>query len=441
MATFEVATGIHEETCNALFKAFYERNYPRDDSIFRISRVINNLKLGLAVDVKEPPVLDFTTLPEDAQELQDVAGAAAASVAVDYQAFFRLVLPVVDITVDLLDGGDQVKLQFTVSYKGALRTGAAGQLDIDQRVFLAPLAALASDPASPPAGSGQPDPAGVLKIVLYLLNQTLLPQLATKIKPILQKLPIPKLEFEGIQFDDFQLSTQQHHLVATGLVGAADPEAVTMDTIPTPEGGFFALVTQSALQNIVDIQVARNNVLRGNARSKVKVGFVKIPYKLSYEVKITEPEISLSGTELQVNLEVDARAKGSVKVFEWIGLPPLKASIVPEASVKASLVIDEKNQVSVVAAIDEPFTIVFKPTGNVPQVITGAVLAAVLNVLAAPLGAAVTAFVKKSFNFKVFTIPDRTVTIQKTPITFKPSDIEVINVQGMLCARGRFVFE
>ena len=138
---------------------------------------------------------------------------------------------------------------------------------------------------------------------------------------------------------------------------------------------------------------------------------------------------------------VDARAKGSVKVFEWIGLPPLKASIVPEASVKASLVIDEKNQVSVVAAIDEPFTIVFKPTGNVPQVSTGAVLAAVLNVLAAPLGAAVTAFVKKSFNFKVFTIPDRTVTIQKTPITLKPSDVEVINVQGMLCARGRFVFE
>ena len=217
MAAYGIATGLREDTCNAFLQAFYERSYAQDDSPFRFSGEVEDLKLGYTLDVKVPPRLDLSAGPDTG-----VPAAPGSGAAVDYEVRCQLVAPDVEVVVDLQAKDTRVPLRYALRYAIALRTDGSGDLDIDQDVAVAPLPTEDVEGQVREAldASGTSDD-GLLTILVYLLEQKVLPLLADKMRPMLQQLPLPTLEFEGMRFENPSLSTQRQHLVATAEVTAA----------------------------------------------------------------------------------------------------------------------------------------------------------------------------------------------------------------------------
>jgi uncharacterized protein YjdB len=388
--TYNVVAGGDEVALNGVAQAIYRGCYP---SVFRESLTVGREGLNtVGFDITTPPVLRLAPSALYEQQLESMQAVSAMEKAALRQAN----------AASFSARADHVKLKIggkiTAEVEAVLDASAAVHFDPDNRLTLRLNSGVLH------IQEGQVDE--ITRIALEgALNLAFLPLLLDYLnKNILERIAIPKLELNGIQFAAPVISLQQPYLL--GSTSMAPDTVFPPPASRWPQRRLFCGVDTPALEAVA-ASFLKDISPRDRWSANLGIGSVSAEYYLEFK----NPSFIVSGhrgNTYQVRIDVSGGAN-----FKFLGIGP-SADADGFVLATASVVVTPERKVKIVfRSLD--FIVVNWHFGGLPPFIDDAI-SVILNAFN-PVIMGVVTLALGGKEFDVYTIPEIDTTIGGRKVT------------------------
>ncbi|TCJ13567.1 hypothetical protein EPD60_12275 [Flaviaesturariibacter flavus] len=261
--------------------------------------------------------------------------------------------------------------------------------------------------------------------VQYLVK----PQLLETVKQTLAGLKVPAPQMPGIQLTPITATIQNGYVLGLANLGWKGP--ASFDGLDWPGGGFFAVMSQDAMQAVTNAAIGTTRNIPGGGDVGTDVGGADY----SYSINIRNPTIAFSGPNIEIHFGIDGNVSAHVKVlfvkigvnYDVLGGPaPIAYTALGPAS---------GSNMNIVARSLNAFTFLLKPSGSVLDKILSAITWPITQAITAVVAPIVTTSLH-NINFTSYRLPDYSVSIQGHTLQFTPQVERVDTVPGRVRITG-----
>ncbi|MFH1634775.1 MAG: jacalin-like lectin [Chloroflexota bacterium] len=424
---YDVAVGIYQDMINSIIDSIYQGMYPQ---FLKDTIDFEKLRLSVAWDVKKPPKIIFK--PSDAaltqliKQYQDAFPASytgstdiKAALESSQTLTIEAIVPETEVTVRSLTDHN-----VHVSMSVAIDVYCHVELSDDQKLSIIPFDAKVSnldeliqniqDANLPEAVYGNTCYEWE-DLILFIVNNVVVPVALQKAKEMIPVIKIPKLEYGDVHLAYLNMAIENSCIIATASI-EKDREVGLVkespDLVNWPKGGFFAEVSPNLLQLVISTALSQISPIRKQGKGWWGI----FGYEWDCTINISKPQVSFSGSDIEITFDLSGLAYASVHAWVLKTGIEYKLAATSSPSIKVDLTINEQNEIHVRVKEISTFGITCTPLGDVVIWITSALLTGICNRIGLIVVPIITSFLK-NLNVYVFNIP--TITIQEFGSLFK----------------------
>lgn len=420
---FDVCIGVSEAELNSCAAAVYDKLYP---GVFTGETQIDTGAISFTAkfDVQGPPVFDLRPAPARPDALLAAARdrfGADRELTAEEEALVRFAA---DSTSNFTVRLAAVKLKLTAP------DVPPADLNVDVTAHCSAVTAngLVSFVLDSVTAAEQPDAFDQVVVEKFVL-----PGLRTSLGQLFAGFTLPSFGVPGVPLGRPAVALDRRRLIVlANVAGHGDPSHDP--GLPWPDTGFFALLSQAALQAAASSAIASSGDMSYSATS----GDDAFEAYVHFAMRLVQPVVRIVDTGLDISFSL----VGSVGAGLHVLYVPIELSYsarsLPDPTAHTRLVPQGSELVVVETAL-QPFTIVCAPDGDVPAQMLSWMTEFIVQETVGALTPMVTAFLT-GIRFASLTIPAWVEPIAGATVTMTPTDLSVSNVAGSIALTGSLRF-
>lgn len=385
MSEFDVAVGMSQGQLDAVSAALFQQ--------------VPSLFTGTQqTEVAGIPVTATWTIEKPA--MFDLSSSSSSGFAFTYPAVE------VVLTTEGVAESTVVTTQLTASAK-VVASGATLALEV-------------TGVSAPPQRDGTTD---------HMVRDVVLPAVQRSADEIFGAVTIPPIELPGVKLTAPVPVIQSGALIAVANLAERGPPAVPQ-SFAWPVEPFFVLLSGATMQALAN-SGARPLELRRSTRT----GEDWFGEKVSIDMTTEPVQLTIEGAQLSFRTQLSGGVRATVRAFHLE--IPMGIDVYAEPRLSGTLsLVPQGNQLVVSSSHVDNFKIFVKPAGSVPERITGAMVAAITDLVLAIAQPGVEGYLH-ALEFPSYSIPVYHVQVSGVTVTATPVDLIVSGLQGMLAVTGQ----
>lgn len=412
MANFDLAIGISQNAMNEITSAFYNKG---KDSIFK--GTIDASGLTVAWQANTPPVINLAPTS---------LGMAQRLVSSCNLEKYPSLLPAVT------EEGKANVAQFLADANNGF------SLTIEQFEMT-----FGTDPVTVPLNArcsittnGSKTSLNLLAISITvqgtvnqnIVNKFIIPKMMDVLGGALNGVQIPPLALPNINMGGSRAAIQNGQIIVFANM-SSNPAIPSIDGFSFPNNDFYAILSNNTLQQEVNNSVAGKTF---GPSGSVDLGITHADYHAT--VTIQNPQVSISGTDLVINLALSGSAGASITIGCSHPGIDFNVSASPNPTVTCSTSINGSS-ISVSGSSCSSFASIVSVSGWVPPIVSQFV-ELIATAIASTVTGTISSQIVGAISFGSFQLPQIPVNYGGVSLSIAGANMSMGNAGGFLSIQG-----
>ncbi|WP_160139807.1 hypothetical protein [Chryseobacterium sp. c4a] len=412
MANFDIAIGISQNALNQITSAFYTEG---KDSIFKGSIDASGITVNWQANTA--PVINLT--PPSLDKAKQIVETCNLE---KYPLLSSIVSPETKSQVAefMADSGNGFSLKIEEF-----------QMSFGSDPVTVPLYARGSVTTN-----GSQTSLNILSISITvqgavnqnIVNKFIIPEMMNVLGGALKGVSIPPLSLPNISLGGSRAAIQNGQILVFANI-SSNPSVPSIDGFGFPSNDFFAVLSNNTLQQEVNASVAGKTF---GPSGSVDLGITHADYHAT--VTIQNPKVSISGTDLRINMDLKGSAGASITI--GCSHPGIDFDVyaTPSPTVTCTTSISNNN-ISVNGSSCSSFASIVNVSGWVPPIVSQFV-----DLIASAIASTVTATLSSQIvgviSFGSFQLPQIGVNYGNINLNISGANMSMGNIQNCLTIQG-----
>ncbi|MDN3694329.1 hypothetical protein QWZ06_19600 [Chryseobacterium tructae] len=413
MANFDIAIGISQNALNQITSAFYDLG---KNTIFKGSIDASGITVNWQANTA--PVINLN--PPSLDKAQQIVESCDLN---KYPRLLSIVSPETKnhVAEFLADSGNGFSLK----------------IDEFQMTF-------GDDPVTVPlyargsvTTNGSQTSLNILSIAITvqgsvnqnIVNKFIIPEMMNVLGGALKGVSIPPLSLPNINLGGSRAAIKNGQLLVFANI-SSNPSVPSIDGFGFPSNDFFAVLSNNTMQQEVNASVAGKTF---GPSGSVDLGITHADYHAT--VTIQNPKVSISGTDLHINMDLKGSAGASITIA--CSHPGIDFNVyaTPSPTVTCRTSIDNNNNISVHGSSCSSFASIVNVTGWVPPIVSEFV-DLIASAIASTVTATLSSQIVGAISFGSFQLPQIGVNYGGVNLNISGTGMNMGNIQGCMTIQG-----